>query len=69
MVFTVSLLGTQQNRDSVENKPASLLVVSLGKTLNGMPLSLCGRLTGGAKQSIRPGGPSLTEDWQTERER
>ena len=31
------------HRDSVENKPASLLVVSLGKTLNGMSLSLCGR--------------------------
>ena len=31
------------NRDSMENKPASLLVVSLGKTLNGMPPSLCGR--------------------------
>ena len=31
------------NRDSVENKPASLLVVPLGKTLNEMPLSLCGR--------------------------
>ena len=30
------------NRNSVENKPASLLV-SLGKTLNGMPPSLCGR--------------------------
>ena len=43
MVFTASLLGAQQNRDSVENKPASLLVVSLGKTLNGMPPSLCGR--------------------------
>ena len=43
MLFTASLLGTQQNRDSVENKPASLLVVSLGKTLNGMLLSLCGR--------------------------
>ena len=40
MVFTASLLGAQQNRDSVENKPASLLVVSLGKTLNGMPPSL-----------------------------
>ena len=37
------LLGAQQNRDSVENKPASLLVVSLGKALNGIPLSLCGR--------------------------
>ena len=30
-------------RDSVENKPASLLVVFLGKTLNGMPPSSCGR--------------------------
>ena len=38
-----SLLGAQPNRDSVENIPASLLVVSLGKTLNGMPPSLCGR--------------------------
>ena len=27
----------------MENKPASLLVVSLGKALNGMPPSLCGR--------------------------
>ena len=43
MVFTASLLGAQQNRDSVENKPASLLVASLDKTLNGMPPSLCGR--------------------------
>ena len=31
------------NRDSVENKPASLLVVSLGKALNEMPPSLCAR--------------------------
>ena len=31
------------NRDSVENKPASLLVVSLRKTLNVTPPSLCGR--------------------------
>ena len=30
-------------RNSVENKPASLLVVSMSKTLNGMPPSLCGR--------------------------
>ena len=28
-------------RDSVEKKPASLLVASLGKTLNGMSPSLC----------------------------
>ena len=43
MVFIASLLGAQQNRDSVENKPASLLVVSLGKALKGMTPSLCGR--------------------------
>ena len=29
-------------RDSVKNKPASLLVVSLGKALNGTPPPLCG---------------------------
>ena len=43
MVFTASLLGAQHIRDSVENKSATLLVVSLGKVLNGMPPSLCGR--------------------------
>ena len=43
MIFTASLLGAQHNRDSVENKPASLLVVSLGKTLNGMLPFSCGR--------------------------
>ena len=30
----------------MENKPASLLVVSLGKARNGMPSSLCGRQAG-----------------------
>ena len=48
------------NRNSVENKPASLLVVSLGKTLNGMPQSLW-KTGGGAKQSTHRDGPSLTE--------
>ena len=43
MVSTASLLGIQHKRDSVENKPASLLVVSLGKALSGTPPSLCGR--------------------------
>ena len=42
MVFRASLLGAQQNRDNMENKPASLLV-SVAKTLNGMAPSLCGR--------------------------
>ena len=31
------------HKDSVENMPASLLVVSLAKTLKGMPPSLCDR--------------------------
>ena len=53
------------NRDSLENKLASLLVVSLGKTLNGMPPSLRGR----AKQSTCNSGPSLSVDLQTECER
>ena len=43
MVFTTSLLDAQHITDSVENKAASLLVVSLGKALNGIPPSLCGR--------------------------
>ena len=42
MVFTAFLLGTQQNRDSVENKLASSLV-SLDKTFNEMPPFLCGK--------------------------
>ena len=44
MVFTASLPGFQHKRDSVEMKSARLLVVVLlGKTLNGMPPSLCSR--------------------------
>ena len=34
MVFTASLLGARHLRGVVENKPASSLVVSLGKALN-----------------------------------
>ena len=44
MVFTAFVLVVQHKWDSVENKPARLLlVVALSKTLNGMPLSLFGR--------------------------
>ena len=43
MVFTASLLGAQHLGEVVENKPASSLVESLGKTLNGTPPPLCGR--------------------------
>ena len=35
MIFSAFLLGAQHERDSVENKPASSLAVSLGKTLLG----------------------------------
>ena len=35
MVSTASLLDARHLRDVMENKPASLLVVSLGKVLNG----------------------------------
>ena len=45
-----------------KNKLAILLVVSLGKALNGMPVSLCD----GAKQSTHRGGSSPTKDLQTE---
>ena len=37
MVSTASLLGAQHLGEVVENRPASSLVVSLGKALNGTP--------------------------------
>ena len=37
MVSKAFLLGAQHLCEVVENKPASLLVVSLGKALNGTP--------------------------------
>ena len=43
MVFTASLFGAQHLGEAVKKKPESSLVVSLGKTLNGMPLPLRGR--------------------------
>ena len=43
MVSIASLLGTRHLEDVMENKPASSLVVSLGKALNGTPPSFCGR--------------------------
>ena len=48
MVFTASLLGAQHERDGMKNKPTRLLVVSYGKTLNGMPPPLCGEQMAGA---------------------
>ena len=43
MVFAASLLGVRDLRDVVEDKPVSLLIVSLGKALNGTPPPLCGK--------------------------
>ena len=43
MVSMASLLGARHLRGVVENKPASLVVMSLGKTLNGATPPLCGR--------------------------
>ena len=43
LVFTASLLDAQHLRNIVKNKPASLLVVPLGKALSGIPPSWCGR--------------------------
>jgi len=37
VVFLASLLDVHHERDGVENKSESSLVVSLGKALNGMP--------------------------------
>ena len=47
LIFTVSLLDVQYYRDSVENNPASLLLVPLGKTLGGIPPSWGGRQMAG----------------------
>ena len=49
MASTASLLGARHLVEVEENKPASLLVVSLGKALNGTPPPLGGR------QVARPG--------------
>ena len=44
LVFTASLLDAQHQRDRVENKPASLLIVPFGKALSLIPPSRRGRL-------------------------
>ena len=47
LVFTAFLLDAQHYRNSVANKPASSLVVPLGKALSGFPSSWCGRQIAG----------------------
>ena len=44
MAFSASLFGAWHLEEVAENKLASSLVVSLGKTLNGTPPPLCGKL-------------------------
>ena len=50
MVFTDSLLGARHLRDVVKSKPASSLVVSLSKALNGKPPTIMWQ-TGGQDTS------------------
>ena len=47
LAFTASLWNAQHYRDSVENKPASLLVMALGKALSEIPPSWWGRQMAG----------------------
>ena len=47
LVFTASLLDAQHQRNSVDNKPASLLVVPLRRALGEIPPSWCGRQMAG----------------------
>ena len=61
MVFTASVLGAQDIRESVENKPAGWLVVFLGRALNEMPPSLCG------KQMVGPSSLSVVVAQSDER--
>ena len=47
LVFTAFSLDAQHLSDSVTNKPASLLVVPLGKAVSGIPPSWCDRQMAG----------------------
>ena len=67
MVFTTSLPGAQYKRDSMKNKPASLLVVSLDETLKVMPPSSCGKQVTGPSSPLVVVAHSDTRN-QTEHE-
>ena len=58
MVSIASLLGARHLGEVVENKPASSLVVSLGKALHGTPPSLCGRQVARPGEGWTPSGVS-----------
>ena len=55
-----SLLGAQHKKKSVENKPGSSLVMSMGKTPNGMPPSLRGRQLAGPTSQTEASLKGLT---------
>ena len=59
VISTDSLLGAQHLKEVVENKPASSLVVSLGKAFNGMPLVLC------IRQVVQMPRIAHKRQWQT----
>ena len=58
MVSIASLFGARHLGEVVENKPESLLVVSLSKTLNGTPPPLCGRQVARSGEGWAPPGVS-----------
>ena len=66
MVFTASLFRTWHSRDILENKPASFLVVFLGKALNGTLRPLCGRQVA---QTPRKWQPQTSADIPFKRQR
>ena len=68
MVFTASLLGVQQIEIVWRTSRQACLFCLWARHLTGC-LRLDMAASGGAKQSTRRGGPSLTEDFQTERDR
>ena len=56
MLSAASLLGARHLGEVLENKPASFLVVSLGKALSGTPPPLCGRQVARPEEGWAPPG-------------
>ena len=67
MVFTASLLGAQQMGILWRTSRQARLLCPWARKRDAS--TFMWQTDGGAKQSTRRGGPSLTEDLQTERER
>ena len=66
MVSTASLLGARHLGEVVEIKPASLLVVSLGKVLHGKPPLLCERQVARPGEAWAPPGVSAKDSLHDE---